>query len=178
MSRSKIGVVKGSQRMADQQRRIFDEFCQKHGVKRTRGGSWVVYKGTKHGHSPCENHGPDWWRLAKRCSLAHARIPPYRCEMERHGPRASTIKLANGAECGLLSREDCSVGLHFCFTIEAALEWGEEIYELHVPPSASAIVPTRSRQWADSLSHGSTKARASHLRVGRRIPRKQGVLLI
>lgn len=164
---SRVKVVKGSQRLADQQRGIFDEFCQKHGVPRTRGGSWIVYKGTHRGVSPLE-----WSHPSLRVDYAAAADGQKTVRGKRRytgGISPSrTVTVSSGGRCNIDPRTQCGTGIHFCFTRTAARQWGRAVYELHIPPSAAVCFPDASHRiydWYERLGEKNVKARASHVRV-------------
>lgn len=157
---SRIKVVKGSQEDADEQRRIFDEWCTKRGIERTSGGSWIVYKGCGVlGRSPCR-HG---FSNQVDYAVAAGKQATVRGEGYAGGHNLGTT---GGGRCDIDETQPCSVGIHFCFNRTAARYWGRNVFVLHVPPSAVVCLPKVSRSGVpERLSAPYVKARASHVRV-------------
>lgn len=154
------------------QRKLFDNFCKKHGIKKTRGGSWIVYKGTTYGYSPNMTRIPLIHSSYKNRKTMTAR------DYRGAGSRCSSTlaKSPQGGKCCINDRHECCVGIHFCFTPRAAFRWGVEVYELHIPPSAIVCVSRRVRTdtgeadiWALSLQSGDCKARASRVKIIRKL---------
>lgn len=152
------------QKRAEAQRRIFDRFCEKHGVKRTKHGSWIVYKGTDNGYSP-------WAMLEIHYQDAVGKL----LKAEDDSSRTERTKFdavdIRGGICNVSAAERCTVGIHFCFTPKAALGWGEDVYELRIPPSAMVCIGFWARR-AD-LDGERCKARASSVRVIRKLSEEE-----
>lgn len=144
-------------------RKRFDDFCKKHGIERTRRGSWVVYKGTAGGMSPIVTCGED--------VIDYSLASPYHVitassrQVQGFGRLDSEVFDRFGGACYLNQNAVCDVGIHFCFTPDAARRYGKVVYKLSIPPTAIVCLPY------DDIIGGSRhglkyrKARASHVRV-------------
>lgn len=147
-------------RLIERERKRFDRFCEENGVNKTRRGSWIVYKGTHKGVSPSYGKSELDYNNRSSYSPMCAVIP------STYGPFSKAHMAVDrfGGQCSLIS-VSCDVGIHFCFTPEAAQDWGPSVLRMAVPQTAIVLIPWWVEESLHDISSMSIKARASHVRV-------------